>query len=138
MTPCRSAKKQPRRHEPYKVNKPKHILEYVEPNKFACDREDCIDKTGRRKAFKRSEHLKRHMNTCHSGRRDHVCWVEGCKKPFSRSDNLNTHLKQTHGRKSNGQRNRYVATLDENSAFYDPDYKGPLDNEGRPIKSDEK
>lgn len=138
MTPCRSSsKKLPRRQESYKVTKSKsfsYAPAYIESNKFKCEYEDCKDKQGKRKAFKRSEHLKRHMNTCHSGKREHVCWVDGCKKPFSRSDNLSTHLKQTHGRKSNGQRNRYVATLDDASPYYDPDYKGPLDNEGRPLK----
>ena len=134
-TPCKSSRKMGRRHEQYKVTKSRSFTPppIVKANMFKCDREDCVDKEGRRKAFKRSEHLKRHMSTCHSGRRDHVCWVDGCKKPFSRSDNLNTHIKQTHGRKSSGQRNRYVATLDENSPYYDPDYRGPLDSEGRPL-----
>lgn len=136
LTPCKPSRKTVRRHEQYKVTKSRSFSPppIVKANMFKCDREDCVDKEGRRKAFKRSEHLKRHINTCHSGKRDHVCWVDGCKKPFSRSDNLKTHMYHTHGRKSSGQRNRYVATLDDKSPYYEPDYRGPLDSEGRPLK----
>lgn len=44
------------------------------------------------RAFKRYEHLKRHMKM-HTGDRPHKCTFPGCNKSFSRSDNLNQHLK---------------------------------------------
>lgn len=47
------------------------------------------------RAFKRFEHLKRHMKM-HTGDRPFKCNFPGCYKSFSRSDNLNQHQK-THG-----------------------------------------
>lgn len=47
------------------------------------------------KAFKRSEHLKRHIRSVHSNERPFPCTL--CEKKFSRSDNLAQHLK-THKR----------------------------------------
>ena len=41
------------------------------------------------KAFKRGEHLKRHIRSIHSGEKPFVCPV--CEKKFSRSDNLAQH-----------------------------------------------
>ena len=41
------------------------------------------------KAFKRGEHLKRHIRSIHSGEKPFVCPV--CEKKFSRSDNLVQH-----------------------------------------------
>lgn len=43
------------------------------------------------KAFKRSEHLKRHIRSVHSNERPFPCTL--CEKKFSRSDNLSQHLK---------------------------------------------
>lgn len=43
------------------------------------------------KAFKRSEHLKRHIRSVHSNERPFACTL--CEKKFSRSDNLSQHLK---------------------------------------------
>lgn len=43
------------------------------------------------KAFKRSEHLKRHVRSVHSNERPFACTL--CEKKFSRSDNLSQHLK---------------------------------------------
>ena len=43
------------------------------------------------KAFKRSEHLKRHIRSVHSNERPFPCTL--CDKKFSRSDNLAQHLK---------------------------------------------
>ena len=47
------------------------------------------------KAFRRSEHLKRHIRSVHSSERPFHCVL--CEKKFSRSDNLSQHLK-THRR----------------------------------------
>src|SRR5699024_8372729 len=73
--------------------------------------------------FKRQEHRKRHMKS-HSQEKPHVCWVPGCHRAFSRSDNLNAHYTKTHSKR--GGRNRYVATLDETSPDFDPDFRGQL------------
>lgn len=43
------------------------------------------------KAFRRSEHLKRHIRSVHSNDRPFPCMF--CEKKFSRSDNLSQHLK---------------------------------------------
>ncbi|KAJ5578748.1 uncharacterized protein N7459_007712 [Penicillium hispanicum] len=91
---------------------------------FKCKEPGC---KGR---FKRQEHLKRHMKS-HSKEKPHVCWVPGCHRAFSRSDNLNAHYTKTHSKR--GGRNRYVATLDEASPDYDPDFRGQLTPDGRPI-----
>ncbi|KAJ6117292.1 hypothetical protein N7512_007017 [Penicillium capsulatum] len=91
---------------------------------FKCKEPGC---KGR---FKRQEHLKRHMKS-HSKEKPHVCWVPGCHRAFSRSDNLNAHYTKTHSKR--GGRNRYVATLDDSSQDYDPDYRGQLTPDGRPI-----
>ncbi|KAB8070785.1 hypothetical protein BDV29DRAFT_197784 [Aspergillus leporis] len=91
---------------------------------FKCKEPGC---KGR---FKRQEHLKRHMKS-HSKEKPHVCWVPGCHRAFSRSDNLNAHYTKTHSKR--GGRNRYVATLDENSPDYNPDFRGQLTADGRPI-----
>lgn len=91
---------------------------------FKCKEPGC---KGR---FKRQEHLKRHMKS-HSKEKPHVCWVPGCHRAFSRSDNLNAHYTKTHSKR--GGRNRYVATLDETSQDYDPDFRGQLTPDGRPI-----
>lgn len=47
------------------------------------------------KAFKRSEHLKRHIRSVHSTERPFACHL--CDKKFSRSDNLSQHIK-THSK----------------------------------------
>lgn len=44
------------------------------------------------RAFKRYEHLKRHMKM-HTGDRPFKCTFPGCNKSFSRSDNLTQHMK---------------------------------------------
>ena len=41
------------------------------------------------RAFKRSEHLKRHFRCLHTSQRPFIC--TRCRKPFSRSDNLKDH-----------------------------------------------
>ena len=109
---------------------------YIERNSFACTAEDCVDKTGKRKMFKRQEHLKRHLRTCHTGIRPYYCWVPGCTtEPFSRTDNLNSHLFKTHGKNSPAARNRYIATLDLKSGVFDVDFRGPFTESGWPIRS---
>ncbi|KAE8146886.1 hypothetical protein BDV25DRAFT_143290 [Aspergillus avenaceus] len=92
---------------------------------FKCQEPGC---KGR---FKRQEHLKRHMKS-HSKEKPHVCWVPACHRAFSRSDNLNAHYTKTHSKR--GGRNRYVATLDETSPDFDPEFRGQLTPDGRPIR----
>lgn len=53
---------------------------------YACEAPFCA------RAFKRYEHLKRHMKM-HTGDRPFKCNFANCNKSFSRSDNLNQHLK---------------------------------------------
>lgn len=59
------------------------ILEDPSIKPFQC--QDC------EKAFRRSEHLKRHVRSVHSTERPFPCML--CEKKFSRSDNLSQHLK---------------------------------------------
>ncbi|KAG0087235.1 hypothetical protein BGZ93_006851 [Podila epicladia] len=54
---------------------------------FSCIFDDC----GR--AFKRSEHLKRHVRSVHTQEKPFVCPFQACPKKFSRSDNLNQHIR---------------------------------------------
>ena len=111
----------------------------IAQNEFACSYPGCIDKqTGKQKRFKRQEHKKRHEKTVHE-KNEHgwyKCWVTGCKiAAFTRPENLKSHLKNIHGKKSLGQRNRYVATQDRNSPHYDPDWVGELTEDGYPIRT---
>jgi hypothetical protein len=111
----------------------------ITANSFACTYPECIDKnTGKQKRFKRAEHKKRHEKTVHQ-KESHVphrCWVPQCEKSFSRTDNLKSHLQKTHGKRSPGARNRYVATLDpNNSQYFSPEWQGDLTSEGLPIRT---
>ncbi|KAJ9625367.1 hypothetical protein H2204_010459 [Knufia peltigerae] len=109
----------------------------IEGNPFPCSYPGCIDKgTGRQKRFKRQEHRKRHEKTVHEKHENDIykCWVPECHKPFSRTDNLKSHLRNTHSKKPGVRGNRYVATLDRNSEYYDPDWQGGLDRNGYPIR----
>jgi len=55
---------------------------------FICEFYSC------RRAFRRAEHLKRHMKM-HTGEKPFKCGYPGCMRAFSRSDNLKSHY-QTH------------------------------------------
>jgi hypothetical protein len=92
---------------------------------FKCTYLGCDRQFRRRTAFER--HL-----TCHSDERPYVCWVPECHRSFKRSDNLEAHY-QTHAKM--GGRNRYVATLDNTSPAYDPEFRGRLTLEGWPAFS---
>lgn len=108
----------------------------ITQNEFACSYPGCIDKhTGKEKRFKRLEHKKRHEKTVHEKAHQaaYKCWVPECNRPFSRADNLKSHLKNTHSRRPGARGNRYVATLDKNSEYYDPEWVGGLDKDGYPI-----
>ncbi|CAI7611335.1 unnamed protein product [Penicillium viridicatum] len=86
---------------------------------------------GCRMGFKREDHLERHTRS-HLKEKPYVCWVPGCHRAFSRLDNLKVHCAKTHTRR--GGRNRYVATLDEASPDYDPEFRGQLSFDGRPLR----
>lgn len=99
-------------------------------NEFLCGYTGCSSR------FKRQEHKKRHERTVHEKSQHslHRCWVPGClTAPFTRTDNLKSHLKNTHGAKKANQRNKYVATLDKHSGYYDPDWEGELTEDGYPV-----
>lgn len=124
----RGMQRQPSRKVSKKSSKQSLTLDnlpsIIKQVQFKCKEPGC---KGR---FKRQEHLKRHMKS-HSQEKPHVCWVPVCHRAFSRSDNLNAHYTKTHSKR--GGRNRYVATLDETSPDYDPDFRGQLTPDGRPI-----
>lgn len=107
----------------------------ITKNEFACNYPGCIDKTGLQKRFKRQEHRKRHEKTVHEKdvHSAFKCWVPECHRPFSRTDNLKSHLRNTHSRKTGVRGNRYVATLDRNSEYYNPEWVGDLDQDGYPL-----
>lgn len=69
---------------------------------FRCDFPEC------KSAFKRFEHLKRHMKI-HTGEREFHCGFPGCFKSFARSDNLNQHQK-LHKPNSNSNYAKYRMT----------------------------
>jgi hypothetical protein len=90
------------------------------------------------KALQAPRRQKRHEGTVHEKHKheQQYCWVSGCTTgPFPRSDSLKAHLKKTHGEKKANQRNKYVATLDENGKYYDPDWRG--EPHGRWLSHDE-
>jgi hypothetical protein len=79
--------------------------------KFRCTQPECKDK-----AFKRAEHLKRHMK-CHSDKKPFIC--EMCGTAFSRSDNRRAHY-DTHGNKAKtkSRRNAYYEECDPESTRF--------------------
>jgi Zinc finger, C2H2 type len=60
--------------------------ESLEERPFVCEYKRC------KRAFKRFEHLKRHVKM-HTGERPYRCRYPGCQRAFSRSDNLGAHYK---------------------------------------------
>ncbi|KAJ5769715.1 uncharacterized protein N7511_001766 [Penicillium nucicola] len=74
-------------------------------------------------------------------RRDHLDAIQGKSRlsagyldvtvAFHRRDNLKAHCAKTHAR--SGGRDRYVASLDKMSPDYDPEFRGPLSFDGRPL-----
>jgi hypothetical protein len=86
---------------------------------------------GCKKRFKRQDHLERHIRS-HSKEKPYVCWVPGCHRAFSRRDNLKVHCTKTHT--THGGHNRYVATLDQKSPYYDPGFRGQLSFDGLPLR----
>lgn len=63
-----------------------------ETEKYSKDRPYKCEVSFCSRAFKRHEHLKRHMKM-HSGERPFRCTYPGCFKSFSRSDNLTQHYR---------------------------------------------
>lgn len=96
---------------------------YMRQYYFKCTESGC------RRRFKRQGNLQRHLES-HYSDRSYVCWVPECLRAFSRRDNLNAHYR-THGTRKG--RNRYVSTLDETSADYNPGYRGRLTPDGLPL-----
>ncbi|CAG8902137.1 unnamed protein product [Penicillium egyptiacum] len=86
---------------------------------------------GCRMDFKRKGHLERHTRS-HLKEKPYVCWVPGCHRTFSRRDNRKVHCTKSHTRR--GGRNRYIATLDETSPDYDPEFRGQLSFDGLPLR----
>ncbi|KAJ0413624.1 hypothetical protein BJY00DRAFT_319621 [Aspergillus carlsbadensis] len=90
---------------------------------------ECVE-PGCQERFKKGNQLMRHMRS-HMAEKPYACWVPECDWAFSRKDNLRNHTK-THGKR--GGRYRYVATCDANSPDYDPEFRGKLTPDGRPIR----
>ncbi|KAL6950190.1 hypothetical protein ACO0QE_000866 [Hanseniaspora vineae] len=74
---------------------------YAEGRKYLC--------TTCNKAFKRHEHLRRHLAT-HTGQKSHVCSYPSCMKRFSRSDELKRHYKIHFKLKKNKKTRNNVTT----------------------------
>lgn len=66
------------------------------------------------KAFKRSEHLKRHIRSIHNQERPFTCLQ--CNKKFSRNDNLQQHIK-IHERNAMENRKEKYMSLPPDSSF---------------------
>lgn len=103
---------------------PQNPVVVSKPRWFSCSVAGC------RRRFKKPEHLSRHMLK-HSTEKEFECWVPDCSRQFNRRDNYQSHMK-THAKKRG--RNRYVATLDENSPEFDPEFRGELDADGSPVR----
>ncbi|KAH9410994.1 hypothetical protein HK407_09g14080 [Ordospora pajunii] len=73
------------RHRACRTKQPRSVG-CMKDRPFVCSFNSC------KRAFKRYEHLKRHI-LMHTGERPHKCKFPGCSKSFSRSDNLSQHYK---------------------------------------------
>jgi zinc finger protein BrlA len=101
-----------------------NVHSIIKQSQFKCKTPKC------NRSFKRQEHLQRHMKSHSNGKR-YACWVPGCNRAFSRCDNLSAHYTKTHSKP--GGRNRYVSSLDKTSPDYNPDFRGQLTSDGRPL-----
>jgi len=63
---------------------------------YVCQVEGCG------KAFRRGEHLKRHVRSLHTHEKPERCTFPGCGKEFSRKDNMQQHLKIHSHNRPNG------------------------------------
>lgn len=89
--------------------------------------------------FKRKEHLKRHEQTAKhehrvtEGDKEIAAFLCAfCGRSLSRSDNLKQHKKMTHGQNKANKRNKYVATCDRESWWFDDEYEGLVGEGGLP------
>jgi len=71
---------------PIKTNLP--VDSIASRPKHFCDFPECASHKG----YARSEHLKRHKDTKHSGKL-YPCTVDGCPKMFNRTDNRRSHMR---------------------------------------------
>ncbi|KAL6706059.1 hypothetical protein ACN47E_006161 [Coniothyrium glycines] len=65
-------------------------IDILEARHYHCTYSDCQNKLCN-SSFKRPEHLRRHVQTVHSGRRAFACKLPDCNTKFSRGDNLRDH-----------------------------------------------
>ncbi|KAL9622970.1 MAG: hypothetical protein Q9160_002688 [Pyrenula sp. 1 TL-2023] len=105
----------------------------IEKTKHFCRIPGCEGK------FKRKEHLKRHEQTAKHEHRVTQMDKETaaflcafCGRSLSRSDNLKQHKKMTHGQNKANKRNKYVATCDRESWWFDDEYEGLVGEGGLP------
>ena len=115
-----------------RYDKKKSYSSIISKNRYPCSY-GCTTTNGKLKRFRRKEHQTRHERTIHEAVQLLTCWVSECTDTlFTRADNLQSHYDR-HGRGSSPQKLRYVATLDRTSAYYNPDWRGELTEEGYPI-----